>query len=227
MHGSAQDKIKTFVEICFLNGFQIIFFFNYANDICVAGGIPANFAKRRMFRRYLKRTKTKSAKLNIFFERVNRSDQLFDFCGRCFEDIKRKTGSSSLPNGGKARKLFNCFLNAWRVHILKIYGFAWIICLFGEIGKTYGIRAEMQFEGTDRSVSVFCYDDFRDYSGSWFYGFLLFVPVFAVNEHNHVRILFDRARISQIRKSRAWREPLFYRAGKLGKREYGNVKLAR
>ena len=53
------------------------------------------------------------------------------------------------------------------------------------------------------------------------------VPIFAINKHNNVCILFDRTRFPQIRKPRHFVVPLVNGPRKLGKRKDGHFKLAR
>jgi hypothetical protein len=43
----------------------------------------------------------------------------------------------------------------------------------------------------------------------------------AINEHDHIRVLFQAARLAQVREPRDPVGALLHRAGELGEREFG------
>jgi len=74
-----------------------------------------------------------------------------------------------------------------------------------------------------RAIALFCDDRF----GLVFIFFGGLIIFFTKQKNNYVRILFDGAGLTKIRKLRAIAGPLFHRAGKLTYRNHGNPELTR
>ena len=85
-----------------------------------------------------------------------------------------------------------------------------------------GIFVEIELNATDRTVSVFGDDDVDDV----FVGSVGFGAVFAVEEHDDVGVLFDRARLSQVGKFRHLIGARFDGARELGEGENGNIEFS-
>src|SRR3989344_1924066 len=99
-------------------------------------------------------------------------------------------------------------------------------CEVAEVALVYRAERRLflikeEFYLTRRPVSVLFYQYLGD-AGS--VGIIAHL-IFSMDEHDDIRVLFERARIAQVGKARATAS-LLNGTGKLGKGEYGNIEFA-
>ena len=85
------------------------------------------------------------------------------------------------------------------------------------------IRQPDQIDGSDRAVSLFGDDDFRD---SLILGILIIV-IISIDKHNDVGILLDRSLLTQVGKHRTVVGTLLNSPGKLGQCNNRHIQLSR
>src|SRR3989344_4203799 len=124
--------------------------------------------------------------------------------------FRRREGP--LRGRGKAQEK-----DAMRAALLKIYDKFVLLLVFSGfvvVGETYRIGVEIELYRTNGAVPVLGNHNLCDISRMLLL-FLLFVFVFAVNEHHHVCILLKRSRFTKIGKTGPGRKALFHGAREL------------
>src|SRR4051794_791149 len=92
-----------------------------------------------------------------------------------------------------------------------------------ELGE---LSEERETHAADRAVAVFADDDFRS-PGLLGLRLLLVVDLGAIDEHDEIRVLLERARFTEVGELRTVIRPRFRRAAQLGERDDRDVQFLR
>ena len=100
-----------------------------------------------------------------------------------------------------------------------------LFVLFVEGHETEKLGVEVKFDFADRTMTVFADDEFGDVS-FFVIGFVHVIIIDAMEEHDHVSVLLDRAGVAEVGENRARVVATGDVTGKLGESDDGDFQFA-